>query len=173
MDLDKRKQINIEKEEEITKNQTPSCENNLTDVYNNLPEKSEESTKIEIQPISALILNAERLKFKELSEKGNSIRQISKILGISKGACQRHSDYIKQHPKEFGTVGTDLGQSGMDFIKQSSEVYQKNVPNSTKPHSGTLFGTIWYSLIQHLVQVKRQQLPLKMNHSNQYDLPAH
>ena len=81
MDLEKRKQINLEKEEEITKNHTLSCENNLTDVCNNLPEKSEESTKIELQPISALILNAERLKFKELSEKGNSIRQISEILG--------------------------------------------------------------------------------------------
>jgi DNA polymerase elongation subunit (family B) len=140
-DLDKRKQINIEKEEEITKNQTHSCENNLTDVYNNVSEKSEEPTKIEIQPISTLILNAERLKFKELSEKGNSIRQISEILGISKGACQRHSDYIKQHPEEFGTIGTASVQSGTDLIEQSSEVYQKNVPNCTKPNPGTLFDT--------------------------------
>ena len=111
LDLKKSNQIKLyEKEGKEIKeieNMTPSCGNNLTEIYENLIEQStpitEETLKIENQPIATSILQSERLKFKELSEKGNSIRQISEILGISNGACQRHSDYIKQHPEEFGT----------------------------------------------------------------------
>ena len=101
---------------------THSCGNNLTEIYENLIEQStpitEETLKIENQPIATSILQSERLEFKELRETGSSIRQISEIMGISKGSCQRHSDYINSHPEEFtvptvptlesGTLGTPL-----------------------------------------------------------------